>query len=72
MLIHLPRRVQRTQNAQKAKVPKLGCLSPTWKREESIHKWGGREGLQRESGWWGGGGRGEPDLVLGEGKELKP
>jgi hypothetical protein len=43
-------------------VPKWGCFSPTWKREESNHKWGGREGPGREnrhrggavSGGWGG------------------
>jgi hypothetical protein len=33
----------------------------------------GREGPRRESGWWGADRvRGEPDLVLGEGKGLKP
>jgi hypothetical protein len=39
-------------------------------REEINHKWGGKEGPGKERGW-GGVGRGEPDLVLGEGKALK-
>jgi hypothetical protein len=52
----------------------ISNLNQRWEREQSNHKWGGREGLGRECGWGGGqwGVRGEPDLVLGEGKGLKP
>ena len=35
-------------------MPKCRFLSPTWEREESNHKWGGREELGRESGLGGG------------------
>jgi hypothetical protein len=38
--------------------PKRGHLSPTWEREESNHKWGGRERSRREIGWGGGRGSG--------------
>lgn len=51
---------------------KLKCpthLSPPWERRN--HKWGGREVPGRESEW-GGALRGEPNLVLGKGKGLKP
>ena len=54
---------------------KRGCLSPNWEREESNHKLGGSEGPRLESGRGLGEGverRRGSDLVLGEGKELKP
>jgi hypothetical protein len=44
-------------------------------REESNHKWGGREGGTWKGKWMGGvelGGGGELDLVVGEGKGQKP
>ena len=47
-------RVHRIQKAQQAEVSKWGRLSATWEREESNHKWGGREKLGRESGRRGG------------------
>jgi hypothetical protein len=45
-----------------------------WEREENNHKWGGEEGGTWEGNWLEQvkGGRGELDLVLGEGKGLKP
>jgi hypothetical protein len=61
------------------KVNKLKCPSEDasvslGEREESNHELGGREGFGRERGWGLGTvvGEGEPDLVLGERKELKP
>jgi hypothetical protein len=45
--------VRRTQKALQAEVPKGGHLKPTWASEESNHKWGGTEGLWRESGLGG-------------------
>jgi hypothetical protein len=49
-------------------VPKWGLFSPTLEREESNHKWRGREEPGMETGL-GEGGRQEHDLVLGEGKD---
>jgi hypothetical protein len=47
----------------------------TWGREESNYTWGGREESGRKSEPCGVGeglgGKGEPDLVLSEGKGLK-
>jgi hypothetical protein len=55
----------RTQNPQQVEVPKLRYHSPTWEREESNHKWGGREGSGREREQVGELGESqEPDLVL--------
>jgi hypothetical protein len=51
------------------------CLSPIWEQEESNCKQGGKERPERKrkSGRGGGSGRrGEPNLVLDEGKLLKP
>ena len=47
---------------------------PQWHGGASFgYKCGGREGPGRESGRdWRGGNREEPDLILGEGKGLKP
>ena len=58
----------RTQKGQQAEVPKGGHLSPTWRDKIAItsgegETWGGKRG------YWVGG---EHDLVLGEGKGLKP
>ena len=48
-----PQKVQNNQDTvqkrQEAEV--WGCLSPTWEREESYHKWGGSKGPGRESEW---------------------
>jgi hypothetical protein len=46
--------VHRTQKGQQAEVPKWGCLSPTWEREESNHNWRSKRGPGGETGWgWG-------------------
>ena len=71
-ILNIQDTVHRIQKAQQAEGSKQEHLSPTWEREESNHKWGGREGLGRDSGQGGGQGRREPDLLLGEGKGLKP
>ena len=66
-------RIPKIQSTDLKSVNKLespsqdASVSPTWEREESNHKWRGREGPGRESGQ--GVGRGKPDLVLGEGKD---
>jgi hypothetical protein len=76
-------RIPKIQFKELKKVNKLKCpsedtsvplgLSPTWEGEASNHKWGWREGPGRVSeGGEGVGVRGEPDLLLGEGKGLKP
>jgi hypothetical protein len=71
-------RIPKIQSTDLKSVNKLespsqdASVSPTWEREESNHKWRGREGPERKSKWEGSRGRGEPDLVLGERKGLKP
>ena len=67
----------RIHKIQSTELKKLKCpnkdISVTLEREESNHKWGGREGPGRECGWGRGAReeRGELDLVLSEGKRLK-
>ena len=58
----------------KLKCPSEDASFPLGREKKANnHKWGGREQLERESGqgWGAVGGRGEPDLVLGERKGLK-
>ena len=49
-ILNIQDTVHRIQKAQQAEGSKQEHLSPTWEREESNHKWGGREGFGRESG----------------------
>ena len=73
-----PYRIHKIQSTEFKRLNKLKCSRedtsvPLTKGEESNHKWRGREGLGRESGWdvGGVGDRGEPDLVLGEEKRTE-
>jgi hypothetical protein len=81
-------RIPKIQSTELKKLNKLKCPSegtsvPLGREKKAITNQEGeregerereREGPGRESGqgWWGVGGRGEPDLILGEGKGLKP
>jgi hypothetical protein len=61
--------VHRTQEGQQAKCPSEDVSVPLWREKKVITSGdGGRE----LGGKVDGVGRGEPDLVLGEGKGLKP
>jgi hypothetical protein len=70
-------KIEYTAVGQQAEVPKRGCLSPTWEREKAITSGEGGRGMGgkvdriEDSGGRGEGG-GELDLVLSEGKGLKP
>jgi hypothetical protein len=56
------------------KGPSEDASVPLGRKKKTIMSGVEGEGPGRESEWWGGTvvrGRGEPDLVLGEGKRLK-
>jgi hypothetical protein len=72
-------RIPKTQSTDLKKINKLKCPSedtsvPLGREKKAITSGEGGRGLRgkvdRGGEWWGGGGK--PDLVLGEGKGLKP
>jgi hypothetical protein len=72
-------RITKIQSTELKKVNKLKCSSkdasvPLGKEKKAITSGKGGRDLGGKVGWGGGavGGRGEHDLVLGEGKGMKP
>jgi hypothetical protein len=73
-----PYRIPKIYSKELKRISKLKCpseddLVPLGRKKRAITSREGRRNLEGKCmGWVGVGGRGEPDLVLGEEKGLKP